>query len=237
VDDDYAPGHYLVRLRNGEKLDLDIHNRYLAQAGRLTGDLYTKPELQKSFPAVFKNPELPIILEIGCYMGDTVVEIAQRNRDLNVLGVDIKYKRVVKSCYKIQRAKLSNAKIAIGDARELIALLPDSSLYGIIAFFPDPWQKKKHKKNRFLDDGFFESASTKLTDRGFIWIKTDSRAYYEEIKGTLHKYNLTAVESLPRPLTGENHLTFFEQLFIKAEEPIYQLFIGKLNNSRPADKS
>ena len=229
MDDEYAIGHYLVRLRNGEALNLNIRNRYLFQANQLRGLLYTKPELEKSFPLLSKNPGLPVVIEIGCYMGDTVVEIAKRNPGLNVLGVDIKYKRVVKSCYKIKRARLTNAKIAIGDARELIAVLPDHSLYGILAFFPDPWQKKKHKKHRFLDTHFFKVVSDKLSDQGFIWLKTDNKAYYEEIMETLQDYNFTAVDSLPLLLIGENHRTFFEQLFIKANEPIYQLFIMRLS--------
>lgn len=227
VNDKYAAGHYLVRLRNGEALNLNIHNCYLLQANQLRGLLYTKPELEKSFPSIFENPELPILMEIGCYMGDTVVEIAGKNPGLNVLGVDIRYKRVVKSCYKIKRAQLTNAKIVICDARELIALIPDHSLFGILSFFPDPWQKKRHKKNRFFDNHFFKVVSNKLSDQGFIWIKTDSKAYYEEIMEALRDYNFTSTESLPLPLIGENHRTFFEQLFIKANEPIYQLFIKK----------
>jgi len=227
TNDEYAIGHYLVRLRNGEELNLTIRNRYLLQANQLRGLLYTKPELEKSFPFLFENPKLPIVMEIGCYMGDTVVEIAKKNPGLNVLGVDIKYKRVVKSAYKIKRARLTNAKIAIGDARELIAVIPDHSLYGILAFFPDPWQKKKHKKHRFLDTHFFKAVSDKLWDQGFIWLKTDNKAYYQEIIETLQEYNFTSMESLPPLLIGENHHTFFEQLFIKANEPIYQLLIEK----------
>jgi tRNA (guanine-N7-)-methyltransferase len=227
TNEEYAIGHYLVRLRNGESLNLTIHNRYLLQANQLRGLLYTKPELEKSFPYIFENPELPILMEIGCYMGDTVVEIAGRNPGLNVLGVDIKYKRVVKSCYKIKRAQLTNAKITICDARELITVIPDHSLYGILAFFPDPWQKKKHQKHRFLDNRFFKVVSDKLSNQGFIWLKTDNKAYYEEIMETLQGYNFTSMDSLPPLLIGENHHTFFEQLFIKANEPIYQLFIQK----------
>ena len=229
MNDEYAIGHYLVRLRNGEALNLNIHNRYLLEANQLRGLLYTKPELEKSFPLLFENPGLPVVMEIGCYMGDTVVEIAKRNPGLNVLGVDIKYKRVVKSCYKIKRAQLTNAKIAIGDTRELITVIPNHSLYGILAFFPDPWQKRKHKKHRFLDTHFFKVVTDKLLDQGFIWLKTDNKAYYEEIIETLQEYNFTSMDSLPLLLIGENHRTFFEQLFINANEPIYQLFIMRLS--------
>ncbi|MCP5107571.1 MAG: hypothetical protein GY950_29555, partial [bacterium] len=143
VDDRWAPGNYLIQLRNGDKIDILPFNKYLLQAKNLTDLLYTRPELESRCWDIFPDPALPVIMEIGCYMGDTVVEMAERNRDFNILGVDIKYKRVVKSCNKIKRAQLTNAAITVVDARELIAILPDDSLFGILAFFPDPWQKKR----------------------------------------------------------------------------------------------
>lgn len=227
MNDEYAIGHYLVRLRRGEKLNLNTHNQYMVLANQLTDLLYTKPELKKSFLNIFENPTLPVVMEIGCYMGDTVVELAKENPDLNVLGVDVKYKRVVKSCYKIQRDRLTNAKIIICDVRELIAVIPDHSLYGILAFFPDPWQKIKHKKHRFLDNHFFRNVSDKLSDQGFIWLKTDNKAYSEEISERVKGYNYSLADGLPRPLIGVNHRTYFEQLFIRSNQPIYQLFIEK----------
>ena len=139
----YAPGHYLIRLRNNETVKFNPYNQYLLLARQLTGLLYTRPELQASFPNIFQDPSLPVVMEIGCFMGYTVLELAGRNPDLNILGVDIKYKRVVKSCNKIKRAGLCNAAIAIGDARELLTVIPDRSLYGILAFFPDPWRRRR----------------------------------------------------------------------------------------------
>lgn len=227
----YAPGNYLIRLRNNETIDFNPFNQYLMLAKQLTGLLYTRPELRASFPNIFQDPTLPVVMEIGCYMGHTVLELAGRNPDLNILGVDIKYKRVVKSCNKIKRAGLRNAAIAIGDARELLTIIPDRSLFGILAFFPDPWRRQKHEKHRFLDDHFFETAATKLTARGFIWIKTDSKPYVDEVteKAIRHGFMITEELSPDRdqPLISEDHRTFFEQLFTKMRQPIYQLFIIK----------
>lgn len=227
----YAPGHYLIRLRNNETVKFNPYNQYLLLAKQLTGLLYTGPELRALFPNIFQDPSLPVVMEIGCYMGYTVLELAGRNPDLNILGVDIKYKRVVKSCNKIKRAGLRNAAIAIGDARELLAIIPDRSLFGILAFFPDPWRRQKHEKHRFLNDHFFETVSNKLTAKGFIWVKTDSKPYVDEITEKVKKYDFIITEELSldrdRPLIGEDHRTFFEQLFTQMRQPIYQLFIIK----------
>jgi tRNA (guanine-N7-)-methyltransferase len=164
-------------------------------------------------------------------MGQTVLELAGRNPDLNILGVDIKYKRVVKSCNKIKRAGLRNAAIAIGDARELLTIIPDHSLFGILAFFPDPWRRQKHEKHRFLNDHFFETAGHKLMAKGFIWVKTDSKPYVDEVTETAKKHDFVITKELSldrrQPLISEDHHTFFEQLFTKMQQPIYHIFIKK----------
>ena len=227
--DPWGPGNYLIKLRNGEDVSLKPHNKYLFLAKDMTDILYTRPEVAELFPDVFENPSLPVVMEIGCYMGDTVVELAGQNPDFNIMGVDIKYKRVVKSCNKIKRAKLRNARIVIADARELIAVLPDESLFGILAFFPDPWQKKKQAKHRFLNHRFFQTAAKKLKAGGFIWVKTDDRPYVEEVSERAKEFHFLLEDRLPleRPLIGANHRTFFEQLFTRLQQPIYQLYIRK----------
>lgn len=229
--EEWSPGNYLIRLRNNEPIQFKPINKYVMMAKQLTGFLYTRPELQESYPHVFRDPGRPVVMEIGCYMGDTVIELARRNPDLNILGIDIKYKRVVKSCTKIKRAGINNATIAMGDARELLGILPDHSLYGILAFFPDPWRRLKHEKHRFLNDHFFQMVSNKLMDKGFIWIKTDSKAYIDEVIEKVKKYDFIIADELSldrsQPLISEDHRTFFERLFTQMQRPIYQLFIAR----------
>lgn len=229
--EEWSPGNYLIRMRNKEQVRFNPINKYVMLAQQLSGLLYTRPELKKSFPNIFQAPGGPVVMEIGCYMGNTVVELAKRNPDLNILGVDIKYKRVVKSCHKIKRAGIQNAAIAIGDARELLEIIPDHSLYGILAFFPDPWRRLKHEKHRFLNDHFFQTVSHKLTEKGFIWIKTDSKAYADEVIKKVKEYDFTLAEELSldrgQPLIAADHRTFFEELFTEMQRPIYRLFIRK----------
>jgi tRNA (guanine-N7-)-methyltransferase len=227
--DPWGPGNYLIKLRNGEDVSLKPYNKYLFLAKDMTDVLYTRPEVAEWFPNVFEDPALPVVIEIGCCMGDTVVELAKQNPEFNILGVDIKYKRVVRSSNKIKRAGLANAKIAIADARELIAVLPDESLFGMVAFFPDPWQKIKQAKHRFLNDWFFQMAAKKLKAGGFIWVKTDNKPYMEEVSERAKGFHFLLEDRLPlgRPLIGASHRTFFEQLFTRLQQPIYQLYIRK----------
>ena len=163
-------GAHLIKLRNRETANF-YHNPYVERAKELTGLLYTLPELEAVFPAIFEEPGRPLFLDIGCYMGATVIELGKYNKDINVLGIDLKYKRVVKSCDKIQKEGLKNCKIAICNAVDLIPLLGPGSVLGAFIFFPDPWKKRKHRKNRLLSSLFLEQVYEKLMPGGFIWLK------------------------------------------------------------------
>ncbi|MCP5105753.1 MAG: hypothetical protein GY950_20360, partial [bacterium] len=65
---------------------------------------------------------------------------------------------------------------------------------------------------------------------GFVRIKTDNQSYFEESIEAAEKYGFTRTKELPtpRPLIGENHRTFFEQLFIKQKKPVYEIFLQKI---------
>ncbi len=220
-------GRWLIQLRNGEKPRLNQTNNYLFEAVRLTGLLYTLPEIKKEYPNIFENPPLPLVLEIGCYLGHNVVELAGNNPGINVLGIDIKFKRVVKSCDKIKKEGVTNAKIALCDIRDLMAVLPEKSVFGMCIFFPDPWIKGRHKKFRYLIEEFFEDAFSKLTDDGFIWLKTDHKDYYEDALGYAQQLNYEVIDRLPGKVAQREYKTVFENIFIEQDLPVYRLMVKK----------
>ncbi|UCH95772.1 MAG: tRNA (guanosine(46)-N7)-methyltransferase TrmB [Candidatus Aminicenantes bacterium] len=217
----------LIRLREGEPCTFNHHNKYIFEAVDMRGLLYTLPELECEFPDIFENPSLPLVLEVGCYMGHTVIELARNNPGINVLGLDIKYKRVVKSARKIKREKLPNAKIALCDVMELLPILPVDSLYGMFIFFPDPWIKRRHEKHRYLNQDFFNMASSRLWAGGFIWLKTDQKKYFDEIIATARQYNFSVFDCLPDKIAWRGYTTLFEEMFAKKKLPVYQVILSK----------
>jgi tRNA (guanine-N7-)-methyltransferase len=50
----------------------------------------------------------------------------------------------------VEEQALSNVRIHDGDARELMARLPDASLERVFILFPDPWPKARHNKRRIV---------------------------------------------------------------------------------------
>ena len=96
-------GTIIDNLRSGEKAPDRHENPYLTEALQLSDFLYTQNELQNIFPNLFTEMQKPIVLEVGCYMGKNVIEFAAQNPQINFLGIDITYKRVVKSTRKLKR--------------------------------------------------------------------------------------------------------------------------------------
>ena len=228
-----AIGKWLIQLRAGKKPDFRPINYYLFEAVELRGLLYTQPELESEFPGIFKDSSLPLVLDVGCYTGHTVIELAKHNPGINVLGLDVKYKRVVKSCRKIKREQLTNAKIAICDIRELVPILPEGSVYGMLIFFPDPWIKIRHHKFRFLNEEFFRELFSRLSGGGFIWIKTDHREYYEAVSDFAPQCDFTIVDCLPDKIEQREYRTLFESMFLQKEIPTYQIICMRGRRPHP----
>lgn len=216
-------GQLLVQLRAGHQLPLRPTNNYLYEAVALRDMLFTAPELESQFSSLFADMSKPLMIDVGCYFGDTIKELAQYNHHINVLGLDIKYKRVVKSCRKITKAKITNAKIALCDIQQLLPILPEQSLYGMCVFFPDPWEKSRHERNRYLNEAFFKRMSVCLRKDGFIWFKTDHSRYFQDTLETAFNANFKKQDDLPGGvLASRNYRTLFEEIFREQGHPIYQ---------------
>jgi tRNA (guanine-N7-)-methyltransferase len=219
-------GKWLVKLRNGESPHFKPCNNYLFEAVELRELLYTRPELENEFPGIFPHSR-PLILDVGCYFGHTTVEMAANNPDFDVLGLDVKYKRVVKTCRKIQQAQLPNAKVAMCDVREFLPLLENQSVYGVLIFFPDPWVKNRHRKYRFISEEFFNEIFPRLTNGGFLWIKTDHQEYHKTAVKIAGKCGFNPIEHLPPKISPSRYQTVFESIFLQQHIPIHQLILQK----------
>ncbi|WP_246164827.1 tRNA (guanosine(46)-N7)-methyltransferase TrmB [Fluviispira multicolorata] len=223
-------GTIIDNLRKGEKAPDRHENPYLKEAIGLSEYLLTQAELGEKYSSLFTDMTKPIVVEIGCYMGKTVLELVENNKDKNILGLDITYKRVVKAARKLKRNHLDNGRIAICDGMAFLRdIVPDNSLLGVCVFFPDPWPKERHEKNRLLKADFIEILFSKLSPQGFFWFKTDHEQYFLETqKKVLHSGFISDDEkdftprSKPQNIQGDSYETAFQKLFTMKGVPFYQ---------------
>lgn len=217
-------GLLVERMKKGDAAPDKHFNPYLHEAMEYGEILFTGSEWAEKNAAVFDDADKPLLIEVGCYMGKNVLEFANHNSGWNVLGIDITYKRVVKTARKIKNLNIKNAKILISDARAAIAEIPDGTLAGVCVFFPDPWPKKKQLKNRLLQGPFLDLLARKLKPEGFFWFKTDSEDYFANVRLTLENQGWaeSAPDALPDNLEPLPYTTVFEALFTGKNLPIYR---------------
>jgi tRNA (guanine-N7-)-methyltransferase len=95
-------------------------------------------------------PEGEVWLEIGFGAGEHLYWQAEHNPHVTLIGAEPYEGGVAKLLSKLAEAPLPNIRIHEGDAREVIAGLPDGRLDRVFLLFPDPWPKTRHHKRRFV---------------------------------------------------------------------------------------
>ena len=181
--------------------------------------------------------EAPLHVEIGSGNGFFLAELARRNPDWNVLGIEIRYKRTVLCAKKIEAAGVSNALITRYDAWYLDDLFEDGSLAGLYVNHPDPWPKVRHEKNRLLSRWFLEESCRLLADGAWLRVKSDFEDNVARIPRLLDADGECApLPRLPLQITGRSDdvitgpapwpddiETNYQSKFRKKGEPVYAI--------------
>lgn len=138
-------------------------------------------------PRLFPSEELfgnsnPLTVEIGFGMGDSLLEMAAANPQINFLGIEVHKPGVGKLLHGVVEQNLSNVKVFCHDAKEILAhCLAPASIARLLIFFPDPWHKKRHNKRRLVQTDFITQQLPLLADGGRIHLATDWEPYAEHM--------------------------------------------------------
>lgn len=216
-------GGLIDALKNGIPLKHRHSNPYLAEALTHSDILFTQNELQEK-PETLKKFHSNLIIEIGCYFGKTTTEIAQYNKEFSVLGLDITYKRVVKTARRIKKNYLNNACVALCEGYFLLNnFLEDESVTGICVFFPDPWLKPREQKNRLLNHDFSALLFKKIKSGGFFWLKTDQQEYFSQAEFHLLTNGFILHDKCPPEcLYPGKYETEFQKMFTEKNVPFFE---------------
>lgn len=128
---------------------------------------------------LFEHPEHPLTVEIGFGMGRSLVLMAQAAPERNFLGIEVHVPGIAQCVYEAGTAGLTNLRVMDADALEVLNGLPDGSIDRLQLYFPDPWQKKKHFKRRFVSHERMPLVEQKLATGGWFHAATDWEHYAE----------------------------------------------------------
>ena len=161
-----------------------------------------------------QKPYKKLVLEIGCHLGRTLLEMAAAHPDILFIGMDITFKRVVTTAQRAKAKGLTNVFVVLANAVALGQLFADGEVDGCLIFFPDPWVKKaRQAKNRLVDEAFARQLFGVLITGGFCWLKTDQLGYFEMATAQLDGVGLVQLDASTPPLLGANFTSTFEQRF------------------------
>ena len=118
-----------------------------------------------------------LFFEIGFGSGDIIYKQAKLNPENIYIGIEYYRKGIAQLIEKIETTKLENLKIFHGDARRVLANIPDEMFDEIWLFFPDPWPKKRHSKRRFIQLEMIELLHRKIKQGGKLLISSDDKNY------------------------------------------------------------
>ena len=202
--------HIIFRAEDGE-LSSEAHEALLAK--------------QREFKRLF--------VEIGSGSGGHIIERAEKDPEALFVGIELRYKRVYRTAEKAEQRGLRNVVVIQIDAANVLEVLfAPESIDGLFVLFPDPWDKRRWKKHRIVNENFLASAHRLLKADGFWQYKTDHGGYFKETEALLRASHLFVFEHLTEDLHGssapvENVESEFEKLFKYKRLPIYMLTAKK----------
>ena len=169
----------------------------------------------------FLVPNLHV--ELGTGMGDFITQIAERNPQINFIGLEVEKTCVLSAARKIREKNLSNVRLIVFDINNISELFGEHEVDRLYINFCDPWPKKRHAKRRLTHVRFLEMYRKILKPDGEIYFKTDNRGLFDF---SLEQFALAGLEI--RDVTNDLHAdeppdnirTEYENKFSAAGVPI-----------------
>ena len=174
----------------------------------------------------FKNTN-PIIVELGCGKGEYTIGLAERNPNVNYVGIDVKGARF----WRGAKTAVDSAMNNVGFVRTQIELIEDifavNEVDEIWITFPDPQIKYKRTKHRMTNSDFLKMYKRILKPDGVVNLKTDSEFMHGYTLGLLHgeghkvlyaNHNVYKNDGSPAEVTEIQ--TFYENQYLEVNKAI-----------------
>ena len=175
---------------------------------------------------LFKNPEAPLYLELGCGKGTFMAKLATRDRNVNHIAIDVVdamlglAKRNIEAEFKENSMEIDNVYLTRFDIERILLIMDKKdSIDRIYINFCNPWPRGKHRKKRLTHTRQLEKYKKIISPNAEIYFKTDddelfeaSLTYFEECGFKIIKktYDLHS-ENAPDNIITEHEKMFSEQ--------------------------
>ena len=180
----------------------------------------------------FWGNDKEIHIEVGMGKGKFIMELAEKNPDVNYVGIERYSSVLLRGLQKRAEMDVSNIYFMRIDALELAEVFDAEEVDRIYLNFSDPWPKDRHAKRRLTSKEFFARSDQILKSEGRVEFKTDNRDLFdfsvESVKEA--KWNLDTVTydlHHDEELVKGNVMTEYEEKFSAMGNPIHKLMASR----------
>ncbi|MEE4350510.1 MAG: tRNA (guanosine(46)-N7)-methyltransferase TrmB [Pacificimonas sp.] len=119
----------------------------------------------------------PLHFEIGFGAGEHLAYRADLLPDHGFIGAEPFENGMVGALQHMRDERLTNVRLYLGDALDVLRRIPDGTLSFLYLLHPDPWPKARHSKRRMMNPGPLDLFATKLKTGGIFRLATDHPIY------------------------------------------------------------
>lgn len=189
------------------------------------------PEEKKGrWSEVFGNDN-PIEIEVGMGKGRFIMELANRNPQINYVGIERYSTVLLKALQKREQMELPNICFMCVDARGLAEIFGEGEVHKIYLNFSDPWPKDRHAKRRLTSPEFMAVYDKILKQDGVVEFKTDNRGLFdyslESIPAAGWRLNAHTFDLHHDEMAEGNVMTEYEAKFSAEGKPICKLIASR----------
>jgi len=191
----------------------------------LRQDYHMKGKWKQNF---FKNDN-PLVVELGCGMGEYTVGMAENDSNKNYIGIDVKGARMWQGATQSLEKGLNNVAFLRIRIEFIEYCFNKNEVDEIWITFPDPQIKKRRLKKRLTHPNFLKKYKNIMRDNGLIHLKTDSQFLHGFTLGVIasHGYEIEETTNdlyssyLEKECMGIT--THYEKIYLEKGIPITYL--------------
>ncbi len=131
-----------------------------------------------------------LVVEIGCGKGEATAAMAPAEPDALVIACEPNEATIAHLAWLLDASEVTNVRLWIGDAFDLLAALGSERVDEMRVWFPDPWPKPRHAHKRLVTALRLGLIVDALRIGGVLRLATDDATYADE--------SLVAIGNEPR---------------------------------------
>lgn len=179
-------------------------------------------EMKGKWKEQFKNPELPLNLELGCGKGFFIANLGLKNQDKNFIAIDLVdamlglAKRNVEQIYKDNKKEVDNVLLTRFDIERINLILDKSDeVERIYINFCNPWPRGKHHKKRLTYPKQLEKYKEFLKENGEVYFKTDDDDLFND---SLNYFERSGFEVVKKTFDLHSEENFWDNIMTEHEK-------------------